>query len=176
MFIGIEAKVLDLKGDIDADESFDHQVDLILGSIHRIPNREGFYSLSKGIVDTPEAIFAHWYTAFCRMIENPRVDVIAHPMAELRALRIQPTTFQKCNIVKQVKISNKILEINVRHEVPDEEMIELVCDSGIPVIVSSDSHSVHDLHRYSKKIAQLIQRDGLNTADIKQYIQRRPKI
>ena len=43
IYSGIEAKAVDLEGNIDAREEFFHKVDLVLGSLHRIPDGKEKY-------------------------------------------------------------------------------------------------------------------------------------
>ena len=89
VYSGIEAKVLTLDGDIDADASFRPLVDLVLGSFHRIPKPEGYYSKTKDAHISRTEIAEHWLVSFRRMLENPLVDIIAHPLSELKGFGIQ---------------------------------------------------------------------------------------
>ncbi|WP_055745958.1 PHP domain-containing protein [Brevibacillus choshinensis] len=148
VFSGLEAKVINLEGDIDAAPDVESKVDFLLGSIHRIPFSGGYYSTSKGILDSEQEIYNNWITSFENLLKNPRVDIIAHPLAELKRFHIELSQKQKIEIAELLDGSGKFVEINVRHNAPDQDMIELLRIHKTKVVVSSDSHSMEDLKRY----------------------------
>ncbi|MFD0829721.1 PHP domain-containing protein [Neobacillus sp. M.A.Huq-85] len=148
VFSGLEAKVINLQGDIDASANVESKVNFLLGSIHRIPFSGGYYSVSKGILDSKEEIFKKWLTSFENLLWNPRVTIIAHPLSELNRFNIQLSKKQKKEIAELMIASGKVVEINVKHNAPDPDIIELLGRSRTKVVVSSDSHSVADLKMF----------------------------
>lgn len=166
VYSGLEAKVLNLKGEIDSHHSFDQLVDFTLGSIHRIPFNGGFYNISKGILDEKEKMFENWYIAFNNMLKNPRVDIVAHPLAELKRFNIELEYEQKIKIAKLLIESEKVIEINVRHKAPDDDLIQLLKNYKARVIFSSDSHSIEDLKRYFPQIYNYYSSKEFNIADL----------
>lgn len=155
VFSGLEAKVINLQGDIDAAANVESKVDFLLGSIHRIPFSGGYYSVSKGILDSTEEIYKNWLTSFENMLRNPRVTIIAHPLSELNRFNIQLSKKQKKEIAELMIESRKIVEINARHNAPDFEIIELLRRSRTKVVVSSDSHSVEDLKKFYPRLKMM---------------------
>ncbi|MDF2651046.1 MAG: polX, partial [Paenibacillus sp.] len=124
LYSGIEAKVISLHGDIDADPSFDSQVDLVLGSIHRIPHPEGFYSRAD-LESVPKGeVIENWLLAFYQMLDNPRVDIIAHPLSELKGFGVREEELPMREISERIAKSAKIMECNVRYNTVDEEVIK----------------------------------------------------
>jgi HisJ family histidinol phosphate phosphatase len=169
IYSGIEAKVLSLEGDIDADASFFPLVDLVLGSIHRIPKPDGFYSKADAPHISPNRLVEHWLTAFSRMLCNPKVDIIAHPLSELKGFAIDVSRLPIKEIAERIADSGKILEINVRYNTLEQPIIRQAIARGVPLLVSSDSHSVADLIRNSALVKELTGK-GLPLADIHRYI------
>lgn len=174
LYSGIEAKVVSLEGDIDADPSFDTYVDLILGSFHRIPNREGYFSKADAERLQKQEIIENWLIAFYRMLENPRVDIIAHPLSELKAFGVRDQDLPMEEICDRIAGSNKIMEFNVRYNKMDEQVIMQTRERGVHFLVSSDSHSVKDLILNSRKVKEITE-CGFQIVDIHQYIQNKKK-
>lgn len=169
VYSGIEAKVLTLDGDIDADPSFYPLVDLVLGSIHRIPKPGGFYA-SADAAHTPKSRIAeHWLAAFDGMLNNPNVDIIAHPLSELVKFGIDSGMLPIPQIADRIAISGKILELNVRYNSPDEPIIRHAAERGVPFLISSDSHSVDALVRNSRLVRAYSER-GFRIADVPCYL------
>ncbi|REE91547.1 DNA polymerase (family 10) [Paenibacillus taihuensis] len=172
VYSGIEAKVLTLDGDIDANVSFLPLVDLVLGSFHRIPRPQGFYSKTNDAHISRNVIVEHWFESFCRMLDNPQVDIIAHPLSELKEFGIESRQLPIKELVDLIGVSGKILEINVRYNSLDEPIIRVAAEQGIPTLVSSDSHSVADMVKNSVFVKELSNR-GFQTIDIERYIRNK---
>lgn len=172
LYSGIEAKVVSLDGDIDADPSFDALVDLILGSIHRIPRSDGYYSREDGDRWRKSAIVENWLEAFYRMLDNPRVDIIAHPLSELKKFGVREEELPMTEITDRIANSGKILELNVRYNTPDQLVIRLSAQKGTPFLISSDSHSVPDLIVYSELVKGITGK-GFRLIDIDRYIREK---
>ncbi|MBP1996213.1 PHP domain-containing protein [Paenibacillus eucommiae] len=172
VYSGIEAKVLTLDGDIDADASFRPLVDLVLGSFHRIPKPKGFYSKTKDAHISRTEIVEHWLVSFRRMLDNPLVDIIAHPLSELKGFGIQHSQLPIKELVDLIVVSGKILEINVRYNSVDDQIIQMAAEQGVPILVSSDSHSVIDMVNNSVLVKDLSNR-GFQRVDIERYIRNK---
>ncbi len=169
LYSGIEAKVISLQGDIDADPSFDAHVDLVLGSIHRIPNQEGFFSKADLERVPKQQIVENWLVAFYRMLENPRVDIIAHPLSELKGFGVREDELPMREISDRIASSKKIMEYNVRYNTMDEQVIQQTRDRGVHFLISSDSHTVKDLIVNSKLVKEITGK-GFRIVNIHQYI------
>ncbi|WP_424767717.1 PHP domain-containing protein [Paenibacillus sp. sgz302251] len=170
LFTGIESKVVSLGGDIDAHPSFDSLVDLILGSIHRIPKSDGYFSKSD-VERYPKGIIVeNWLKAFYELLANPRVDIIAHPLSELNEFGVRESELPMEEITDRIAASGKILELNVRYNTPDQPVIRLSADKSTPFLISSDSHSVKDLISNSRLVKELVDKAVVRTIDICEYI------
>ncbi|TVY12026.1 PHP domain-containing protein [Paenibacillus cremeus] len=170
LFSGIEAKVTSLCGDIDADPTFDTMVDLVLGSIHRIPKSDGYFKKSDIDYYAKTVIIENWLEAFNKLLENPRVDIIAHPLSELKGFGIRQEELPMMEITDSIAASGKILELNVRYNTADDPVIRLSADKGTAFLISSDSHSVQDLVVNSRLVRDFVNMGMFRIIDIQQYL------
>lgn len=175
LYSGIEAKVVSLDGDIDADPSFDSQVDLVLGSIHRIPNQDGYYSKADADRLPRRTIIENWLEAFYGMLGNPRVDIIAHPLSELKGFGIREEELPMKEITDRIAHSGKILELNVRYNTPDQAVIRISAHKGTAFLISSDSHTVQDLIANSRLVKEYTSK-GYRLIDIHRHITKKKTI
>lgn len=152
---GIEAKVIDLDGNIDAREEFFKKVDIVLGAFHRIPNSNGFISREEIPVER-DRVLNFWYKAFLSLLEKDNhVDIIAHPTNILKINGIDVPLWMKREITRVGRRTGKIFEFNLKYNVPDEEFINMLREKDIPMSIGGDAHSVEELketYRRSKDI------------------------
>lgn len=152
---GIEAKVIDLDGNIDAREEFFKKVDIVLGAFHRIPDSNGFIPRGRIPIER-DRVLNFWYKAFLSLLEkNNHVDIIAHPTNILKINGIEVPLWMKRGITKVGRRSGKIFEFNLKYKVPDDEFIRMLREEDIPMSIGSDAHSVEELkkiHRSSNGI------------------------
>jgi histidinol phosphatase-like PHP family hydrolase len=148
--IGVEAKIINLRGDIDFNSDYRSELDVVLAAIHRIPvGDESYIKYSDSIFNEIE-IYNCIKTATCNAIENPLVDVIAHPF-QLGSEEIFFPLFSEeyCNHLRDLSIKNsKYMEFNVSKYngcVQDNYWIF----PDFKVWVGTDSHSVRDMIIYS---------------------------
>ncbi|MCD9024753.1 hypothetical protein [Cohnella silvisoli] len=113
--------------------------------------------------------------AFYRMLENPRVDIIAHPLSELKPFGVRDEDLPLREISDRIAVSNKIMEFNVRYNGIDEQVIKQAKDRGVQFLISSDSHSVKDLILNSRKVKEITGKGGFRIVDIRQYLLNKKK-
>lgn len=145
---GIEAKVVDFEGNIDAKDDFFDQVDIVLAAFHRIPTEHGFMSKNQIYVQK-ELAFNNWNMAMMSVISNPDVDIIAHPTNILKKNHIIISDKIKKQICKAASKNKKIFEYNLSHNVPDLKFIKDLRRYHVPITIGSDAHNIEtlrDLH------------------------------
>jgi len=145
---GIEAKVIDLKGNIDAKKEFFKKVDLVLGAFHRIPRGKEEYLEKEEILSDKKRTFELWYQAMMNLLENKNVDIIAHPTAILKKYGIRLPNRAKENIAKKAKRFNKTLEVNKKFKVPNREFLKILKKNKVKFSYGSDSHSIEEFKKY----------------------------
>lgn len=147
---GIEAKVVDLQGNIDARPEFFHNVDIVLASFHRIPTSQGFMPRDR-ISKEKYEVLEYWHKAMLNVLKNPNVDIIAHPTNLLRMHDIAIPYIVKKEIAESSNKNDKIFEINIKYDVPDKEFIELLEENNVPMVRGSDAHHIQELKEIHEK-------------------------
>jgi len=145
---GIEAKVIDLEGNIDAKKEFFKKVDLVLGAFHRIPRGKEEYLKKEEILLDKKRAFELWYQAMMNLLENKNVNIIAHPTAILKKYGIRVPDRVKENIAKKAKRFNKTLEVNKKFKVPNREFLKILKKNKVKFSYGSDSHSIEEFKKY----------------------------
>ena len=151
IYSGIEAKVIDLQGNIDAKKSFFKKVDFVLASFHRIPKGNKIYLSREEITKNKKQVLNFWYQAIIKLLENKNVDIIAHPTAILKRYKKRLPKWMKEKIAEKTKKENKIFEISKKYKVPNKEFKKILKNHNIQFTYGSDSHSVKELKKYEKK-------------------------
>lgn len=144
---GIEAKVVDLDGNLDARPEFYDLVDLVVGSFHRIPLGGGTFLRWRDLATNREEGLRCWWSAFRGFLRNPRVDVIGHLGAEFKAAGIVLSDAEEQEIADRIADSGKVVDINLRYRAPQPSLFGRLLKNGVPFVLGSDSHSVDELRR-----------------------------
>lgn len=143
---GIEAKVIDLNGNIDAKPSFFDKVDVVLAAFHKIPTNKGFIPTDQISKRRDEALH-YWYRAMLAVLENPNVDIIAHPTHLLRVHKINVPKDMMIEIARKSKNYKKKFEKNLKHNLPNEQFLQILNEYDVEIVNGSDSHSVEEFER-----------------------------
>lgn len=144
VFYGIEAKVLDYDGHLDATEDMIHKSEIVLGSVHRYPaGADKYLDLQNLSVDDAARIE---FELACAIIRNPDVDVLAHPGGVFE--RRFGTTFPRNYLEEIIKIANqcgKAMEINSSYLRDSQSFLNLLSKLNPYVSLGSDAHSTREL-------------------------------
>ena len=143
---GIETKILNLSGTLDAADDFYDQVDLVLGSIHDIPTDEGLAAERDDKLSDAQ-LMTFWEEAFGRLLENQHVHIIAHPTAVLDHYGLNLSRTSKIRIARRARLHGKALERNSTYNVPDPEFLDILVQRKVRLVRGTDSHSVDELVR-----------------------------
>ena len=138
---GVEANILNLKGELDMPERLLKRLDIVVASIH-----EPCYS-DLGAKDNT--------SAYMNAVENPYVDIIGHS-GDPRFKYDYET------VILRAKELHKIMEINEhsfnarKSSVPNCTAIAKLCKKhGVPISVDSDAHFAYDIGNYPKALEML---------------------
>ena len=151
MLSGIEAKVVNLKGNIDAKSEFFGKVDIVLAAFHRIPTTNGFIP-KEYISKRKNEALDYWHQTMLAVLKNPNVDIIAHPTNLLCIHNIIIPFAMKKEIAKAANKNEKIFEINIKYEVPDEELMRLLRKNNVSMVRGSDAHDVEEMKEIHGKL------------------------
>jgi len=169
---GIEAKAIDLKGNIDARVEFFDKIDIALGAIHRIPTTEGFMPKEQISKRKDEAL-THWNKTILTLLKNPNVDIIAHPTNLLSLCQITVPSTMKKEIAGLAKEKDKAFESNIKYQVPDKEFIELLKENNVSIVKGSDAHDIEELKKFQKKSVDKKTNLGENNGNRRNYFRQK---
>ncbi len=149
LLAGIEVDILP-DGRLDMADEVLAQLDVVVGSLHSRLNMER------------EEMTARVVRAFA----SPHLDVWGHPLARLIGQR-EPVSVDLDRVVDAAARHGVALEINStpdRLDLPDA-LIHSAGARGVRFVISTDSHSVHDLQNMRYGVDQA-RRGWLGTADV----------
>lgn len=146
---GIEAKVINIYGDLDVRDEWYDLVDIILGSIHSIPSNEGFFS--EELHEEKSSVLDYWLKAIKGLMKNKRVNIIAHPFSLLKVYDKEVKKDLENKFLSLARRENKIIELSLRHLVPSNELIKRLVEEKINLVIGSDAHSVEELYLYHEQ-------------------------
>lgn len=129
IYIGCEAKVLDLSGSLDIPNSLIGKLDFITAVFHsfRYHGKEDYL------------------TALRAMICDPHVDVWGHPTLYASRMGFALDRDEITEIVELCIENAILLERNIKYGLPDCEFISIALETGARFIIGSDSHSIEQL-------------------------------
>jgi histidinol phosphatase-like PHP family hydrolase len=155
--IGVEAKIVNLDGDIDFNAGYRNKIDFVLAAVHRIPIGDNiFVPVSDMYKYAVSDLFKCVKDAMFNALKNPIVDVLAHPFS-LGSNETWVPFFSQgfCEQLRVCAISEcKYLEYNVSkyNECIQKEYWQF---PGFKVWIGSDSHSSEDMIANNKGIANI---------------------
>ncbi len=145
-------------GTLDLPQSVLEKLDLVVAAVH--------YKFNLTKKEQTRRIL--------KAMENPCFNILAHPSGRLIGLR-EPYEVDMEAIIKAAKELGCILELNAQ---PDRlDLDDIYCkaakEAGVKIALSSDAHSVNDLHYISYGISQarrgwLEKEDVVNTLPLTQ--------
>jgi DNA polymerase (family 10) len=146
---GIEVDILE-KGGLDLPDDVLAQADWVVASVHYGQNQPR-EQITKRIVEA---------------LEHPSVSAVAHPTGRLLNRR-KPYEVDMDAVMETAKKCGKVLELNAnpyRLDLNDVHCAKAK-SMGIPIVISTDAHSTHDLEKMRYGILQA-RRAGLTKADV----------
>ncbi len=127
---GAEARILNDEGDIHLGKEAVNQFDLIVASIHRLPDS------SRGL--SPEQIYCESLIHAC---ENPLVDILGHAMHAPKELSGWTMSESDQRAVAKAAARNGVaIEVNRKYDVPSIEFLKICLDEGCLFSMGSDAH------------------------------------
>ncbi len=145
LFSGIEAKVINLEGDVDARPEFFAKVDLVLSAFHRIPKGQDEFLKDDEIINDKDKALELWLKAKMRLLENPHVRIVAHPTAILTRHNVSIPHEVKNAVAQKAALYGKVFEVNLKYKVPDPEFIQLLQNHNVRLSVGTDSHGIEEM-------------------------------
>lgn len=146
---GIECDILE-KGGMDLPDDVLAEADWVIASVH--------YGQKQSSEQITERILG--------ALENPHVDIIAHPTGRLINRR-EPYAVDMEQVIAAAAKHGKMLELNANPARLDLNDIHCAAAKrhGVPVVISTDAHSVTGFEVMRHGVQQA-QRGGLTAADV----------
>ena len=146
---GVEVDILE-KGGLDLDDDVLADADWVVASVHYGQNQPR-EQITKRILDA---------------IANPHVSAIAHPTGRLLNRR-KPYDVDLDAVFQAARTHRKLLELNSHPQRLDLDDVACAAakQHGVPIVISTDAHSVDGLDKLRYGILQA-RRAGLTKADV----------
>ena len=124
IFAGVEMDILP-DGSLDFSDEFLQEMDLVIAAIH------------SGFQQSEEEIMNRLFTA----LENPYVDIIAHPTGRLIGRR-EGYAVDVEVLIEKAKETNTILELNANPNRFDlaPKWLQRAKETGVPIAINTDAH------------------------------------
>lgn len=137
-FVGVEAKILDLNGTLDAPAEIESLCDAIVGSVHSPPRADGSSGSWKEY-SAEDALRTETALALA-IVEKSRAHIIGHPLGMvITKFHLEPRE-ELLTIARACAAHGKAFELNPRYALAPDVMIEIANTAGCKVNIGSDAH------------------------------------
>jgi putative hydrolase len=153
---GIEAKILDASGELDLPTETG-EVDRIYAADHRVPLDDGpadpaavRIAISRGEADAAAVIDSIVTATANAVARHPNV-VIAHLFSVLPKLGLEESAVRVDSLERlagAAAAAGALIEIDERWRCPSARTLRPFHDAGVPILLSTDSHSPDSIGRY----------------------------
>ena len=146
---GLEAKIININGEVDLLPCYIKEVELVLGALHHLPTRDDYVWLDKESLPALKAAEII-RDATLNLIARNTVNVVAHPLAFYYSKYSQPFPVDFLEeIVRSASKRGVALEIyNSKHPLPEEvfaKLISLCVDCEALMTIGSDAHNPSEI-------------------------------
>lgn len=157
---GIEVDIL-RDGSLDLAEELLDELDFVIASIH------SNFKLSR----------AEMTARMIRAIENPVVDLIAHPTGRVVGAR-EPYELELGAVIAAAAHAGTMLEINANNRLDLNDLAARAArEAGVTLVINTDAHSAHDFDTMrfgvlTARRAWLTRAEVLNTLPLEELLNR----
>jgi len=153
---GLEAKMLDTRGDLDLPA--DHALaDRLLIADHQLPSAGGPMDptdvrdlIAAGDL-TGDQVVEWLLLSYERALERHQGAILAHPFSLLPKMGLEPRRLRREGVSKLALVAREngaSIEISERWRCPEPWVVKEFVLAGVRVIVSTDSHRADTIGRY----------------------------
>ena len=157
IYHGIETKILNDDGDLDATDEMIQNAEIILGSVHRFPEKKENKSEIRQFI--PEEFAEYEYYLAIAILKNHDVDVLAHPGGMY--IQYYKADFPEIYLKQLIKTANKYekaIEINSYYLRNSRFNINLFSKFNPKISLGSDAHNKKELGTVIQFITEKIER------------------
>lgn len=155
IYAGLEAKLINLDGELDIQTNLYDKNIRIVAAIHRIPKGNGEYIRRSEIGKNLELSKEFWLKSFKSLVLNNQIDCIAHPFSLFEIMEIAKDDIfwwqEVCDIIDSMPFN---LEYNVKYnnKVVPEWIWKKYSDR---IVFGTDSHSIIELRSRYKELVEI---------------------
>lgn len=152
--VGLETKILDARGSLDATTAMLAEADIVLGSVHRFPDGSG--GLLEFTTLTPHEIIETEMSMALTLVRSSAIDVLAHPggMSQ-RWVGTFPEAHYRV-LLEEAKQRAVAVELSSSY-ITDLRSFMALCREVDPLVsVGSDAHRVADVGRCRDLVVEFL--------------------
>ncbi len=144
VYNGVEAKILNLSGDLDCSRATAADCDAVIGSVHSLPIDTAGNRTKWSELKAEEALTREFDLAMA-IVTRSAAHILGHPMGMvIRRFGINPLP-ELTQLATACRAHGKAFELNARYCVDRDDWIDLVRKSGCPVSIGSDAHEAESV-------------------------------
>ena len=140
--VGVESKIDDFEGNLDAREGILENCDLVMASVHRFPGEVVFERGDAAGYSKEEAIDTEFRLALAGL-RNPRVDILGHPFGmSYRRFGFAPPEDRTRDLIEEAARTGVAFEINCHYHPEPWRLIDWCREAGAAIALGSNAHTV----------------------------------
>ncbi len=148
-YVGVEVKILDKSGALDATDNILACCDQVMASVHRFP---GETDSDAGTKNRSAALAIDMeFELMCAALRNSPIDVLGHPFGmSYRRFGVAPPDDLIKEVIELAAETDIAFEINARYHPKPSKFLEWCLSAGARVSFGSNAHStaeVGKIHR-----------------------------
>lgn len=144
-FVGMETRVCDFLGTLDCTQTMIDLSDLVIGSVHRFPDKQTGETLGFDEVPVSEALEIE-YELLLAILENPDVDILGHPFGmSIKKFNLQPSTDQMLSLIRKAAKNNVAIEVNTAYHANFWQIVDWCRGNDAMISLGSDAHSIQEV-------------------------------
>lgn len=145
IFSGVEAKQININGEIDLDSKYISKLDLVLGAVHALPTDTDYLFIDPNKL-SPIEILEVETESIISLIRNKQVKIIAHPFIMYQKYVDSPVPYEAIEKVVNCAVKNNVaIELNGKYSLPGIDFLKLALKSGAKLSFGSDAHKPSDI-------------------------------
>jgi methylenetetrahydrofolate dehydrogenase (NADP+) / methenyltetrahydrofolate cyclohydrolase len=165
IYLGIEAKVADFNGNIDATQEMIDKADIIVGVVHRYPkiidNKIiGLISMDEiSKMDTEEAADIE-FMLIMGLLDNKNIDVLGHPFGVYSKYFKSTPEDKLKQVIKKAKLNDITIEINMKYILEKDIFFKLLREINPKISIGSDAHHKDELGKGLSEIKKYLNQNN----------------
>lgn len=152
---GVEVRVKDFKGTLNADKKILSDSEIVMGVVHRIPSEDGLSVYNPKKFSSDELLELE-YDATIGLLNNASVQIIGHPMSNYEKQFGETPEELYLDILELAKRKKVAIELNPIYIRNFEKFLELNLRVNTLISLGSNAHSLSDFGLSFKEVEELL--------------------